>query len=134
MTVVYPAPAPAPVPPLVIVRPRQTAYLIAFKDSLIGLADAYWVSGNTFNYVTPDHQMKTAPLASVDRTISERLNSEQNVSFSLPLPCRPNRNKLLRRPLERRLNGQRSNEQRLNVRLGTRNTSRGLVRISNVLF
>jgi hypothetical protein len=91
MTVVYPAPAPAPVPPLVIVRPRQTAYLIAFKDSVIGLADAYWVSGNTFNYVTPDHQMKTAPLASVDRTISERLNSEQNVSFSLPssLPSQP---------------------------------------------
>ena len=84
MTVVYPAPAPPPVPALVIVKPRQTAYLIAFKDSVIGLADAYWVSGNTFNYVTPDHQMKTAPLASVDRAISERLNSEQNVSFSLP--------------------------------------------------
>jgi hypothetical protein len=84
VTVVYPAPAPVSVPPPVIVRPRQIAYLIAFKDSVIGLADAYWVSGNTLNYVTPDHRMRTAPLAAVDRTVSERLNREQNVSFSLP--------------------------------------------------
>lgn len=84
VTVVYPAPEPAPVAPLVIVRPRKIAYLIAFKDSTVGLADAYWVSGNTLNYVTPDHRMRTAPLAAVDRTVSERLNSEQNVSFSLP--------------------------------------------------
>ena len=85
MTVVYPAPAPPPVPALVIVKPRQTAYLIAFKDSVIGLADAYWVSGNTFNYVTPDHQMKTALLASIDRAISERLKKRtERIVFFLP--------------------------------------------------
>ncbi|HUK18164.1 MAG TPA: OmpA family protein [Bryobacteraceae bacterium] len=103
-------------------RPRQIAYLIAFKDSVIRLADAYWVSGTTLYYVTPDHQQKTAPLDSVDRTLSERLNREQNVRFDLP----PQAGKAeLCRLLQRQLNSI----------LETRTTPCGLVvGISDVLF
>jgi len=31
-----------------------------------------------------DHEQKQAPLASVDRLLSARLNRERNVTFSLP--------------------------------------------------
>jgi outer membrane protein OmpA-like peptidoglycan-associated protein len=120
LTVVYPP--QVTVPPPVIVSPRQAAYLIAFRDSAVGVADAYWVSGTTLHYVTPDHRMKTAPLASVDRSVSERLNREQHVPFSLPS-----------QPGEAEL--RRLLAQRLNAILGTSETSRGLVvGISDVLF
>jgi hypothetical protein len=64
--------------------PRQTAYLIAFKNSEVSQAQQYWVSGNTLYYVTPDHRQRTAPLDSVDRALSQMLNSEQDVAFYLP--------------------------------------------------
>jgi hypothetical protein len=63
---------------------RQITYLIAFKDSVIRVADQYWVSGNTLHFVTTDHEQMTAPVSSVDRTLSKRLNSEQDVAFYLP--------------------------------------------------
>jgi hypothetical protein len=62
----------------------QIPYLIAFKNEVISAADQYWVTGNTLYYLTPDHRQKTAPLGAVDRRLSERLNSEQNVAFYLP--------------------------------------------------
>src|SRR5215467_4931443 len=89
-------PAPEPPPELVIVRERpawasanlqgpvQTSYFIAFQNSVVRLADQYWVRDNTLYYVTADRQLMTAPLSSVDRMLSEQLNSERNVSFSLP--------------------------------------------------
>ena len=99
VTVVYPPPAQTP--SVVVIthespapRPaefqeeyapaRQITYLIAFKDSVVRVADQYWVSGKTIYYVTTDHQRMTAPVSSVDRTLSKRLNSEQNVAFYLP--------------------------------------------------
>jgi hypothetical protein len=95
--VAYGQPAPSPVvvvikrspPPEVEPRvhygpPRQITYFIAFKTSHISLADQYWVNGATLYYVTSDHLQKTAPLDSVDRALSERLNSEQGVAFQLP--------------------------------------------------
>ena len=94
ITVVYPPPASPPQVVIVNTRPvearadlqspRQTTYLIAFKDSVVRLADQYWVSGNTLYYVTTDHVKMTAPLYSVDRALSARLNSEQAVWFFLP--------------------------------------------------
>jgi hypothetical protein len=63
---------------------RRTTYFIAFKSSVVRVASQYWVNGNTLYYLTTDHIQMTAPLSSVDRTISERLNSEQNVAFFLP--------------------------------------------------
>jgi len=63
---------------------RQITYMLAFKDSVVRLADQYWVSGNTLYYVTTDHERMTAPVNSVDRTLSKRLNSERDVAFYLP--------------------------------------------------
>jgi hypothetical protein len=63
---------------------RQVMYLIAFKNGTVRAADQYWVNGSTLCYVTPDHQWRTAPVDSVDRTVSEQLNSQQNVAFTLP--------------------------------------------------
>jgi hypothetical protein len=97
VTVVYPPPAQTP--PVVVImkespapRPfqeeytsaRQITYLIAFKDSAVRVADQYWVNGETLYYLTTDHQRMTAPVNSVDRALSKRLNSEQNVAFYLP--------------------------------------------------
>ena len=119
VTVVYPP--PVSVPPPVVVAPRQITYFIAFTDSMVRLADEYWVSGATLHYVTPDHQLKTAPLATVDRTVSARLNMEQHVSFSLPShPAETELALLL---------------EKLSPILATRSTSRGLiVGMSDLLF
>ncbi len=131
----YPQPVPYPPPvvresPRIVIRqyqeeywrPRQIRYLIAFKDNLIQWADAYWVSANILYYVTPDHQQRAAPLDSVDRTLSERLNSERDIPFYLPAQSGRVALRLLL-------------EQQLNLVLETQNTSRGLVvRISDVLF
>jgi hypothetical protein len=62
----------------------QIIYLIAFKNSVVRLADQYWVSGKILYYVTTDRRQMTAPLDTIDLTLSQRLNSEQNVVFSLP--------------------------------------------------
>lgn len=123
VTVVYPPPAPVTVSTTtVIMTPRQNTYMIAFRDSTVRIADTYWVSGNMLHFITLDRQMKTEPLASVDRSISERLNRERNVTFFLPLPP----------PAA----GLRSLlQQRLNVILACRDTPRGLmINISDVLF
>jgi hypothetical protein len=62
----------------------QVSYLIAFKNSVVRLADLYWVNGETMYYVTADHQQMSAPLDSVDLRLSQQLNSERNVAFLLP--------------------------------------------------
>ena len=58
-------------------------YLIAFRDRTIRAVSAYWVNGNTLHYVTMEHQEQQAPLDSVDRSMSEQLNRERRVPFSL---------------------------------------------------
>lgn len=63
-----------------------TLYVIAFQDNSIRAALAYWTEGSTLRYVTVDHKQKQAPLASVDRALSERLNNERHVLFRLPIP------------------------------------------------
>ncbi len=59
-------------------------YLVAFKDGVIRAAESYSVSGNTLHYVTLQHEEKSAPLDSIDRSLSQRLNRERNVAFQLP--------------------------------------------------
>lgn len=127
--VVYPPDvpyAPQRMPDVVIQErywpPQQITYRIAFKGSVVRLAVAYWVRNNTLYYVTPDHQERTAPVGSVDRALTERLNNEQGVPFYLP-------------PQSTKAELRRLLEQQLNLILETRNTSRGLVvQISDVLF
>jgi hypothetical protein len=88
-------PPPPPPPPQPVVReygppaPQATnyetpLYLVAFQDGTIRAVLAYWVDGATLHYVSMDHEQKQAPLASIDRLLSERLNRERNVTFRLP--------------------------------------------------
>ena len=57
--------------------------MLAIHDGIIRAVLAYWVDGTTVHYVTMDHEQKQTPLASLDRSLSERLNRERNVTFSL---------------------------------------------------
>ncbi len=88
---------PAPEPPVVygpqptvtvaptVARTNRTPeYLLAFNDHNIKLAVAYWTEKTNLRYVTTDHEIKTVPLASVDRDLSMRLNYERRVTFNLP--------------------------------------------------
>jgi hypothetical protein len=61
-------------------------YLIAFQNHDIRAAVAYWVDGATLHYIGTDHVERQAPLSSVDRELSARLNRERRVTFSLPAP------------------------------------------------
>jgi hypothetical protein len=58
-------------------------YLIAFKDHTIHAIAAYWITTNTLHYVTLEHQEHTVSMDQVDRPMSEQLNRERRVQFSL---------------------------------------------------
>lgn len=58
-------------------------YLIAFRDNSIRAAMAYWVADGAVHYLDADHQVKQAPLASVDRDLSMQLNRERHVPFQI---------------------------------------------------
>ena len=106
--VIYPSgPPPAPItiygpplPPAESARPEireysegaalpqkydRPIYLIAFQNQeAIRAAEAYWVNGDTLHYVTLQHEHKQAPLNSLDRAFTYRLNRERHVDFRLP--------------------------------------------------
>jgi len=85
-----PPPPPAPVvreytgPPSQAQQNETPLYLLAFQDGIIRAVLAYWIDGTTLHFVSLEHEEKTAPLASVDKSLSERLNRERNVTFQLP--------------------------------------------------
>lgn len=102
VTVVYPPAPPAPVvteiahpviheyaqredygvPPDSETSP--VLYLIAFRDNTIRAASTYWVQGATLHYLDQDHVEKQAPVSSIDRALSARLNRERHVPFNIP--------------------------------------------------
>ena len=99
VTVIYPPAQPQPVTPVIReydqfgqeVRPSggssastSPIYLIAFNDHTIRAAASYYVEGRTLHYVTLDRQELTAPLDTIDRNLSQALNRERQVPFSLP--------------------------------------------------
>jgi hypothetical protein len=64
---------------------EKQIYLIAFRNQEnIHAAEAYWVTGAILHYVTLQHEQKQAPLDSVDRAFSYKLNRERRVDFRLP--------------------------------------------------
>jgi len=63
---------------------RSPIYLIAFTDHTIRAVESYRVEGGTLHYVTLEHEDRQAPLDTVDRTLSQALNRERQVPFSLP--------------------------------------------------
>ena len=63
---------------------EKPLYLVAFKNGIIRAALAYWTEGDTLHYVSMEGEVKREPLSSVDRELSERLNHERHVGFTLP--------------------------------------------------
>jgi hypothetical protein len=63
---------------------QPTIFLIAMKDHTIYPVIAYWVDGDTLNYVTVETVVKRVPLDQVDRDLSRQLNDQRNVEFKLP--------------------------------------------------
>jgi hypothetical protein len=59
-------------------------FLIAFTDHTIRAVAQYWVAGKTLHYVTLEREERQAPLETVDRNLSQSLNRERQVPFSLP--------------------------------------------------
>jgi hypothetical protein len=58
-------------------------YLIAFRDNTIRAAMTYWIDEGTLHYLDLDHKEQHAPVASVDRDLSARLNRERRVPFNM---------------------------------------------------
>lgn len=63
---------------------QQTIYLIAMNDHTIMPAVAYWMEGDTLNYVTTQGVRNRATLGLVDRAMTQRLNEERGVQVTLP--------------------------------------------------
>lgn len=59
-------------------------YLIAFRDNTIRAAMTYWIDDGTLHYLDRDHKEQHAPVSSVDRDLSARLNRERRVPFNMP--------------------------------------------------
>ena len=59
-------------------------FLVALKDHTIIPALAYWVEGDTLNYITTDGKKNSASLDAVDREFSRQLNRDRKVDFGLP--------------------------------------------------
>jgi hypothetical protein len=64
--------------------PQATIYLIALIDHNILPAIAYWVDGDTLNYITQDGTQNRLSMALVDRDFSKKLNDDRGVEFRLP--------------------------------------------------
>jgi hypothetical protein len=77
----YNAPGRAPVESS---EDSSAYYLLAFKDSSVYSAFAYWVEGDTLHYVTSDRIHNQASLNLVDRELTERLNRDRNMQVRLP--------------------------------------------------
>jgi len=63
---------------------QQVMFLVAMKDHTIFPAVAYWVEGDTLNYITVQGAKNSVSLDLVDREFSKQINKERNVEFGLP--------------------------------------------------
>jgi hypothetical protein len=63
---------------------QQVMFLIALKDHTIFPAVAYWVDGDTLNYITVQGSRNSVSLDLVDREFSKQINQERKVEFGLP--------------------------------------------------
>ena len=59
-------------------------FLIAMKDHTIFPAVAYWVEGDTLNYITAQGVRNRVSLDLVDKDFSKQLNKERSLDFALP--------------------------------------------------
>jgi hypothetical protein len=79
-----PLPEPGGQPETAQAADQQVMFLIAMKDHTIFPAIAYWVEGDTLNYITVQGTKNSASLELVDREFSKQINKERNVEFGLP--------------------------------------------------
>jgi hypothetical protein len=63
---------------------QPTIFLIALTDHTVVAAIAYWVDGDTLNWVSRDAKPNHMSLSLVDRAFSKQLNDERHVEFKLP--------------------------------------------------
>jgi hypothetical protein len=63
---------------------QQVMFLIAMKDHTIYPVIAYWVDGDTLNYITVQGVKNSVSLDLVDRDFSKQINKERKVEFGLP--------------------------------------------------
>jgi len=63
---------------------QQVMFLIAMKDHTIYPAIAYWVEGDTLNYITVQGSKNSVSMDLVDRDFSKQINKERKVEFGLP--------------------------------------------------
>jgi hypothetical protein len=85
----YIPPPQAPVQPTIAGADNTTAgliFLIAMKDHTIYPAVAYWVEGDTLNYVTTQGAQNRISVDLIDREFSKQLNKERNIDFGVPDP------------------------------------------------
>jgi hypothetical protein len=89
---VPPAPPSPPTPPAAAMRAgtpddeRPNLVLIGLKDQSVLAAIAYWVQGDTVNYVTTNGVVNRVSLSLVDRDLSRKLNAGGPIPFTLPPP------------------------------------------------
>ena len=80
----YQAPVPShPEPAARAPEAKPTIYLIAYKNHSIYPALAYWIDGDTLHYITIRGSHNRASLELIDQELSEQLNRERGVEFSL---------------------------------------------------
>jgi hypothetical protein len=81
-----PLPAPQQVPDdqAATTADQQVMFLVALKDHTIFPAIAYWVEGDTLNYITVQGAKNSVSLDLVDRDFSKQINKERKVEFGLP--------------------------------------------------
>jgi hypothetical protein len=75
---------PAPPTPGALADDQPTIFLIAMQDHTIYPVIAYWVQGDTLNYISVEGALNHVSVALVDRGLSRQLNAERNVPFALP--------------------------------------------------
>ncbi|HVO97625.1 MAG TPA: hypothetical protein VMT15_06135 [Bryobacteraceae bacterium] len=68
---------------------QPTIFLIALTDHSVLAAIAYWVDGDTLNWVSRDAKQNHISLSLVDREFSRQLNDERHIPFKLPSTPRP---------------------------------------------
>jgi hypothetical protein len=82
------APAQPAFPPVAttpaLADDQPTIFLIAMQDHTIHPVIAYWVQGDTLNYISLDGAPSHVSLTLVDRNFSKQLNAERKVPFALP--------------------------------------------------
>ena len=71
--------AAAPLPPV-----EERAYVIVLKDGSKDSAVAVWVQGRTLHYIDSDDNERNVALSEIDRTLTRKLNREQQLPLSLP--------------------------------------------------